>query len=208
MRSHIIAAVGMASIMGMSATALARQVQTPAIRATTIQTLVLTAEPTRGFGEYRSIPNPVLKSGDQIHLYGEPGDFGWHIANDAASFNVMAAVEVREPNGRITGKTDPRAMKYKSTSRPANFFFSLSVKVEGHIGAYNLVVRLRDAINGQVVERIFPFVLANKRQEPPASDPTKAPVAKPATSGERAVRLDCKQYFPQIGEMIPVRCTQ
>jgi len=202
---YIVAAVAMVSIVGLSATALARQEQTP---PTTIRTLVLTAEPTKAFGEYRQLATPILTSGESIHLYGEPGDFGWHTKNDVAGFNVVAGIEVRGRDGRITGKAAPRAMQHQSTSRPGNFFFSLSVKVEGGVGAYKLVVRLRDAVNGQVVERAFPFVVANKRHEPPPSGSTTAPaqVAKSTTSGERAGPLDCKQYFPQTGEMISVQC--
>jgi hypothetical protein len=205
----MIAVVAMASIVGMSATAVAGEAKTPALRGTTIETLVLTAEPTKAFRECQPISNPLLKSGDQIHLYGEPGNFGWRIANDAASFNMVAAMEVRDRNGHITGKAEPRTMKYDSASRPANFFFSLSVKVEGPVGAYDLVVQLRDSVNGQVAERVFPFVVAKKRQEPAVSHPTTAQVAKPSTrSGNRGKPLDCRQYFPQIGEVIAVRCAQ
>ncbi len=205
MQPYIVAAVAMVSIVGLSATALARQEQTP---PTTIRTLVLTAEPTKAFGEYRQLATPILTSGESIHLYGEPGDFGWHTKNDVAGFNVVAGIEVRGRDGRITGKAAPRAMQHQSASRPGNFFFSLSVKVEGGVGAYKLVVRLRDAVSGQVVERAFPFVMANKRHEPPPSGSTTAPaqVAKSATSGERTGPLDCKQYFPQTGEMISVQC--
>ena len=205
MQPYIAAAVAMVSILGMSGTALAREQQTP---PTMVRTLVLTAEPTKTFGEYRQLATPILTSGESIHIYGEPGDFGWHTKNDVAGFNVVAAIEVRGRNGRITGKAEPRAMQHQSASRPGNFFFSLSVKVEGAVGAYNIVVRLRDAINGQVVESVFPFVVANKRQEPSVGGPTTAPaqVAKSVTSGERARPLDCKQYFPQTGEMISVQC--
>jgi hypothetical protein len=117
---------------------------------------------------------------------------------------------VRGRNGRITGKAKPHALKHEAASRPGNFFFSLAVKVEGGVGVYNLVVRLRDVINGQVVKRVFPFVVANKRQEPPASRATTAPasVTKSDTSDERASPLDCKKYFPQVGEVISVQCTQ
>jgi hypothetical protein len=202
---YIAAAVAMVSILGMSGTALAREQQTP---PTMVRTLVLTAEPTKTFGEYRQLATPILTSGESIHIYGEPGDFGWHAKNDVAGFNVVAAIEVRGRNGRITGKAEPRAMQHQSASRPGNFFFSLSVKVEGAVGTYKLVVRLRDAINGQVVESVFPFVVANKRQEPSVGGSTTAPaqVAKSVISGERARPLDCKQYFPQTGEMISVQC--
>jgi hypothetical protein len=205
MQPYIAAAVAIVSILGMSGTALARQQQTP---PTTVRTLVLTAEPTKTFGEYRQVATPVLTSGESIHIYGEPGDFGWHTKNDVAGFNVVAGIEVRGRNGRVTGRAEPRAMQYQSASRPDNFFFSLSVKVGGGVGAYSLVVRLREAINGEVIEKIFPFVLANKRPVPSAGGPTAAPeqVAKSTTSGERARPLDCKQYFPQTGEMISVQC--
>jgi hypothetical protein len=204
---YIAAAVIMASIFGMSATALAGQLQTP---PTTIRTLVLTAEPTKVFGDYRPLATPVLTPGESINIYGEPGDFGWHNEKEVAKFNVVVAVEVRARNGRLIGKVEPRPMQYEATSRPANFFFSLGVRVEDPIGAYDLVVRLRDASNGQVVERVLPFTVANKRQEPSAGGPMTAPaqVAKSATSPERARPLDCKQYFPQTGEMISVQCTQ
>jgi hypothetical protein len=202
---YIAAVVAMVSIIGMSGKALAGQQQTP---TTPIRTLVLTAEPTKAFGEYRRLTTPVLVSGESIHIYGEPGDFGWHAKKDVADFNVVAAIEVRGRNGRVTGRAEPRVMQHQSATRPANFFFSLSVKVEGGVGAYDFVVRLRDAINGQVVEKFFPFVVTNKRQEPPPSVSTTAPaqVAKSATSGERTRPLDCKQYFPQTGEMITVQC--
>lgn len=188
----------MASIIGMSGTALAAP-QTP------IRTLVLAAEPTKVFGEYRRVTNPVVESGDPIHLYSEPGDFGWR-STDVARFNVMATVEIRGRNGQLTGKGQPRPLQYEAASRPERFFFSLSVKVDGRVGAYDLVVRLRDAASGQVVERVFPFVLAHKRQEPRPSDPVVSQTTKPAASGEAAKRVQCKQYFPQIGEMIAVGC--
>lgn len=206
MRPYIVAAVAIASIVGASATAAARQVQAP---STPIHTLVLTAQPTKAYGENATLANPVLQSGDQIHLYGEPGDFGWHAKDDVAKFNLVAAIEVRGRDGRITGKAAPRVLAHEAASRPANFFFSLSVKVEGSVGIYSLVVRLRDAVTGQAVERTFPFALANKRLVPrPPSDPvtTPAQVSKAATSGERARPLTCRQYFPQLGEMISVQC--
>jgi hypothetical protein len=204
---YIVAAAAIASMIGVTATALAGRQQAP---PTTIRTLVLTTEPTRTLGEYTPLEAPVLKSGDSIHLYCEPGDFGWHAKNDGASFNVVATIEARGRNGRITGKAKPRAMQYQAASRPGNFFFSLSVKVEGGVGAYSLAVHLRDVTNGQVVKRVFPFVVANKRQEPPASGATTAPApaTKSGTSGERASPLDCKKYFPQVGEVISVQCTQ
>lgn len=89
---YIAAAVIMTSIFGMSATALAGQLQTP---PTTIRTLVLTAEPTKVFGDYRPLATPVLTPGESINIYGEPGDFGWHNEKEVAKFNVVVAVEVR-----------------------------------------------------------------------------------------------------------------
>lgn len=203
MHYFIVAAVAMVSMIGMSATALAQDRQTPAIRS-----LVLTAEPTKTFGEYSRVQAPVLQSGDHIHLYSEPGDFGWHARNDDSRFDVVAAVEVRARNGRITGKGEPKVMQYVSATRPENFFFSLSVRIAGGVGAYDLVVRLRDVVSGRVVERVFPFVVANRRQEPAVSGTTTRPaeVARSSASGERARPADCKRYFPQVGEMIVVQC--
>jgi hypothetical protein len=202
---YVAAAVAIASMIGMGAAAHAQDRQAP---ATTVRSLVLTAEPTKTFGEYSRVQAPVLQSGDHIHLYSEPGDFGWHSKDNDASFNVVAAVEVRARNGRITGKAEPRVMQYVSATRPDKFFFSLSVRIAGGVGAYELGVRLRDVVSGRVVERVFPFVVANKRQEPMVSGTTKAPaeVAKSAASGERARPADCKRYFPQLGEMISVEC--
>ena len=205
MHRYIVAAVAMASMIGMSATALAQERQSP---ATTVRTLVLTAEPTKTFGQYSRVQAPVLQSGDSIHLYGEPGDFGWHARNDDSRFDVVAAIEVRGRNGRITGKAEPRVMQYVSATRPDNFFFSLSIRIAGGVGAYDFVVRLRDVVSGRVVERVFPFVVANKRQEPTVSSRVTAPteMAKSSVSGERPRPADCKRYFPQVGEMITVQC--
>ena len=205
MHYFIVAAVAMASMIGMSVTALAQERQTP---ATTIRTLVLTAEPTKTFGEYSRVQAPVLQSGDHIHLYSEPGDFGWHARNGDSRFDVVAAVEVRARNGRITGRGEPRVMQYVSATRPENFFFSLSVRIAGGVGAYDLVVRLRDTVSGRVVERVFAFAVANRRQEPAVSSRATAPteVARSAATGERARPADCKRYFPQVGEMIVVQC--
>ena len=205
MHPYIVATVAIVSMLGMSATALGQERQTP---ATPIRTLVLAAEPTKKFGEYSRVQSPVLQSGDSIHLYGEPGDFGWHARNDDYRFDVVAAIEVRGRNGRVTGRAEPRIMQYVSATRPDNFFFSLSVRIAGAVGAYNLVVRLRDVVSGQIVERGFPFVVASKRQEPAVSSRTTAPteVAKSTASGERARPADCKRYFPQVGEMIAVQC--
>ena len=52
MHPCIVAAVAIAGMIGMSATTLAQERQTP---ATTIRTLVLTAEPTKTFGEYSRV---------------------------------------------------------------------------------------------------------------------------------------------------------
>ncbi len=49
MHCFVVAAVAMASMIGMSVTALAQERQAPAM---TVRTLVLTAEPTKTFGEY------------------------------------------------------------------------------------------------------------------------------------------------------------
>ena len=49
MNCFVVAAVAMASMIGMSVTALAQERQAPAM---TVRTLVLTAEPTKTFGEY------------------------------------------------------------------------------------------------------------------------------------------------------------
>jgi len=112
---YVAAAVAIASMIGMGAAAHAQDRQAP---ATTVRSLVLTAEPTKTFGEYSRVQAPVLQSGDHIHLYSEPGDFGWHSKDNDASFNVVAAVEVRARNGRITGKAEPRVMQYVSATRP------------------------------------------------------------------------------------------
>jgi hypothetical protein len=199
----VTAIVAIASLIGMSGTALAAQVQ-PA--QTPIRTLVLAAEPTKVFREYKRITNPVLQSGDQIHLYGEPADFGWQSTADVARFNVVATVEIRRQNGQLTTKGQPLPLHYEAASRPENFFFSLSARVAGGIGAYSLILRLRDPASGQVVERVFPFVLAHKRQEPPANEPVTSQVTKPTAKSEPVSRAACKQYFPQIGEMLAVDC--
>jgi hypothetical protein len=57
-----------------------------------------------------------------------------------------------------------------------------------------------------VVERVFPFTLAHKRQEPPANEPKTSQFTKPTPTSETASRAACKQYFPQIGEMLAVDC--
>jgi hypothetical protein len=200
----ITAIVAIAGLIGMSGTALAAQMQTP---QTPIRTLVLAAEPTKVFGQYRRITNPVLQSGDQIHLYGEPADFGWQPGADVARFNIVATVEIRRANGQITAKGgQPLPLHYEAASRPENFFFSLSARVAGGVGAYNFVVRLRDVASGQTVERVFPFALAHERQDLPANKPLTSQTTRPATTSETASRAPCKQYFPQIGEMLAVDC--
>jgi len=199
----VTAIVAIASLIGMSGTALAAQVQ-PA--QTPIRTLVLAAEPTKMFREYKRITNPVLQSGDQIHLYGEPADFGWQSTADVARFNVVATVEIRRQNGQLTTKGQPLPLHYEAASRPENFFFSLSARVAGGIGAYSLTLRLRDTASGQVVERVFPFALAHKRQEPLPNEPVTSQVTKPTSKSEPVSRAACKQYFPQIGEMLAVDC--
>ena len=125
MNCFVVAAVAMASMIGMSVTAFAQERQAPAM---TVRTLVLTAEPTKTFGEYARLTNPVLQSGDQIHLYSEPGDFGWHARGDDSRFDVVATIEVRARNGGTTGRGEPKVMQYVSATRPDNFFFSLSVQ--------------------------------------------------------------------------------
>ena len=203
MHPCVAAIVAIASLIGMSGTALAAQVQ-PA--QTPIRTLVLAAAPTKVFREYKRITSPVLQSGDQIHLYGEPADFGWQSTTDVARFNVVATVEIRRQNGQLTTKGQPLPLHYEAASRPENFFFSLSARVAGGVGAYSLTLRLRDTASGQVVERVFPFTLAHKRQEPPANEPKTSQFTKPTPTSETASRAACKQYFPQIGEMLAVDC--
>jgi hypothetical protein len=199
---YIVAAIAMASMIGMSVPALAQDRQTP------IRTLVLAAEPTKTFGAHTRLTNPVVQSGDSIHIYGEPGDFGWHVKNNDFRFDVVATIDVKGRNGRVSGKAEPRIMQYVSATRPDNFFFSLSVRIAGAVGAYNLTVRLRDVVSGQVVEREFPFVVADQRKEPAVSARPTAPaeVARSSPSVERARPADCKRYFPQVGEMVVVQC--
>ena len=38
------------------------------------------------------------------------------------------------------------------------------------------------------------------------AEPAKA--AKPATATEPVKRVECRQYFPQVGEMLVVGCAQ
>jgi hypothetical protein len=204
-RYIVAAAVAIASMTGMSATVPAQERPTT---AATVRTLVLTAEPTKTFGEYSRVQSLVLESGDHVHLYSEPGDFGWHARNGDSRFDLVASVEVRARNGRITGRGEPRVMQYVSATQPDSFFFSLSVRIAAVVGAYDLVVRLRDTVSGQIVERVFQLVVASKRQEPVVSNRAIAPaeVAGSNASGERARPADCEQYFPQVGEMIAVQC--
>jgi|GEM_PF-3684391 len=204
MRTRIIAVISAIGILAAaSASALAREEAHCTGPCQRIRNLVLTEERVRSFGDYRAIAHPSLVSGDTVHIYGEPEDFGWHERNGTARFNVVADVELRSRDGRrVAGRSDPRPMTHEAAARPGKFFFSLSLIIRLPVGEYRLVLRLRDAVTGELVEKSFPFSIAARRLAPSARlQPERAPAKDdPPANGE------CKKYLPQLGKVIAVPC--
>lgn len=179
----------------------------PALRAFT-----LAEDKVRTFGTYTAVESPVLKSGDTLHIYGEPGEFGWHAREGVARFNVDVSIDLRRRDGRrLTGKPATTMLKHEAATQPGTFFFSLGLTLKAGVGAYKAHVRLRDTVTGQIVERSFPFAVALERRPPALKTPFNAVAAtqgdKPTAAATQPVQpLECRKYFSQIGATISVPC--
>jgi hypothetical protein len=180
---------------------------TPALR-----TFTLTEDKVRTFGAYTAVETPVLKSGDTLHIYGEPEDFGWHTAEGVARFNVEVSIDLRRRDGRhLDGRPATTTLKHEAATRPPTFFFSLGLTLTAGVGAYKARVRLRDAVTGQIVEKSFAFAVAHERRPPAVRIPVNTVAAaqdgKPAApAAQPAKPLECRKYFSQIGATISVPC--
>ena len=199
-------------VAGTGAAAHAQDPRDPDKPSPAVRNFTLTEEKVRTFGVYAAVDSPVLKSGDTLHIYGEPGDFGWHQRDGAARFNVNVSIDVRKRDGRVvTGKPATIALKHEAAAQPGSFFFSLALAVKSAIGPYRAQVRLHDPATGQIIERSFPFAVANERRPPALKTPSNAiataqeekPVAPAALP---AKPLSCRKYFSQIGATISVPC--
>jgi hypothetical protein len=198
--ARIIAAVG---IVAMSVAVPADAGQASPGTLSEIRTFELTEGRTKAAGEQRPIDNPSLQYGEELHVYVEPELFGWHGRNGAARFGVVVDAELRRRDGRIVaGGPDPRTLNKEAPARPDDFFLSFSLTIRLPVGAYRLVIRLRDTVTGQVAEKSFPFAMVSHRSAPPAAHEPKS--SRPAKSVSE--RTDCKKYFPQVGQMIAVPC--
>jgi hypothetical protein len=177
-----------------------------------LRTFTLAEEKVRTFGTYTAVETPVLKSGDTLHIYGEPGDFGWHMRDGIARFNVDVSIDLRRRDGRrLTGTLATTTLKHEAAMRPGTFFFSLGLTLKAGVGAYKAHVRLRDTVTGQIVEKSFPFAVALERRPPAIRTPFNAVAAaqdgKPAAPANQPAKpLECRKYFSQIGATISVPC--
>jgi hypothetical protein len=198
-------------LAGLVAASVAAQAQEPKRGdATPVQNFVLTEEGATAFRKYTPIERAILRPGDTLHVYGEPGDFGWHSQDGSARFNVIVTARLRTSDGRaVLSNVPPLSLKHAASSRPAEFFFSLRLKINTPLGSYTLGVRLRDVATGETVEKSFPVRVSYRRQRPaPKADAVisaASPTARPATAG-KASRTECRRYFAQIGAMIAVPC--
>ncbi len=177
-----------------------------------VRTFTLAEDKVRTFGTYTAVETPVLKSGDTLHIYGEPGDFGWHSGEGVARFNVDVSIDLRRRDGRrLEGKPATTALKHEAATRPPTFFFSLGLTLTAGVGVYKAHVRLRDTVTGQIVEKSFAFAVALQRRPPAVRIPVNAVAAahngKPAApTTQPAEPLECRKYFSQIGATISVPC--
>ncbi len=205
-------AIGLIAIAGSSLAARAQEAGGAGKTLPSVRNFTLAEDKVRTFGTYTAVDSPVLKSGDTLHIYGEPGDFGWHRQDASARFNVDVSIDLRRRDGRIvTGKPATVTLKHEAATQPGTFFFSLGLTVKSGIGAYKANVRLRDTATGRTIEKSFPFAVANERR-PPAlktqfnavaaaqEDKSVVPAALPAKP------LNCRKYFSQIGATISVPC--
>jgi hypothetical protein len=176
-----------------------------------VKTFVLTSEKVAAYGKHAAIERPTVKSGDSLHIYGEPEAFGWHVRDGTAKFHVTVNVDVRRSDGRISVRNSaPLELKHAAPSRPGDFFFSLSVKINTSDGSYVLNVRLRDALTGETVDKSFPFLVGHRRhegtpEEPMATAATERKSSPAPGAGAKGAPV-CKKYFSQIGAMVAVPC--
>jgi len=175
-----------------------------------VRNFTLAEDKVRTFGTYTAVDSPVLKSGDTLHIYGEPDDFGWHTRDGVARFNVDVSIDLRRRDGRrLAGKPATTTLKHEAATQPGTFFFSLGLTLKAGIGAYKADVRLRDTVTGQFVEKSFPFALAAERRPPAVRTPYTAVAAAPDGKAAAPVTpatkpLECRKYFSQIGATISV----
>ena len=157
----IICLVG---LVGASAAGKAQEAGGSA--ATQVRNFALTTERVRSFRKYTPLERAVLRPGDALHVYGEPGNFGWHSQKDGARFRITVSARLRRSDGRaVVSNISPLSLKHEAASQPSDFFFSLRLNINAPVGFYTIGVRLRDAISGQTTEKSFP------RQLPTAASP-------------------------------------
>jgi hypothetical protein len=201
---RILAASFALGMVAISAAASAREDRPSAGTASDIRTFTLTEERTKTAGQHRPIDNPTVGYGEEVFVYVETEDFGWHTRNGMARFNVVLDAEVRKRDGRLVpGKPEPRTLNREEPTRPDNFFLSFGLKMRLPVGAYQLVVRLRDGVTGKVVEKSFPFTTVSHRSTPTAR---REPSSKEAPREAASRQAECKKYLPQLGQTVAVPC--
>jgi hypothetical protein len=207
-----ISAICLIALLAGNVAARAHEAGSSEKRPPTVRTFTLAEDKVRTFGTYTAVESPVLKSGDTLHIYGEPGDFGWHKGEGVARFNVDVSIDLRRRDGRrLAGKPATTTLKQVAATHPGTFFFSLGLTWQAGVGVYKAHVRLRDAVTGQIVEKTFPFALALERHPPAIRTPFNAVAAaqsdKPAAPATQPAKpLECRKYFSQIGATISVPC--
>jgi hypothetical protein len=208
---HILA-ICMIALLAGSVAARAQAASQSEQAPPSMRTFTLAEDKVPTFGTYTAVESPVVKSGDALHIYGEPGDFGWHTGEGVARFNIDVSVDLRRRDGtRLAGTPATTILKHEAAQRPGTFFFSLALTLKAGVGAYKAHVRLQDTATGQIIEKSFPFAVALERRPPAIRTPFSAVAAaedgKPeAQRAEPAKPLECRKYFSQIGATISVPC--
>jgi hypothetical protein len=197
-----ILAVTLAASVGASAPSRAQDA------SSSLRTLVLTEAKTQTAGDYTVVDNASIRYGEELHVYGEPENFGWSARSGTERFNVVADVELRKRDGRTVATLEPKVLNYDAPTRPDNFFFAFSLRIKLPLGSYQLAVKLRDTATGQVIERSFPFTVTNNRAAPTAQAEARTIAARDnstADANEKA-NAECLKYLPQLGRVVAAPC--
>lgn len=197
-------------IIGLAAASSAAQVRAaPVADGRSMRNFVLTSERIGSFGKFTAIEEAFVRPGGALHVYGEPGDFGWHRQGEGAKFNVTVNAQLRRSNGRaVAGSVSPLVLKHQAADPTREFFFSLSLNISAPVGLYTIDVTLRDPANGRTIRKTFPVRVSYRPQPPLTQSPSGPAQESDAATPDRtkAEPNKCKKYFGQIGAMIDVPC--
>lgn len=182
----------------------------PVAGAAPVRNFVLTSERVQSFGQFAAVEHAIVRPGAALHVYGEPGDFGWHRQDAGAKFKLLVGVDVRRrAGGAVVDRSQPLLLTHQAGDRSGDFFFSLSVTINAPVGLYTIDVTLRDPANGQSVAKSFLVHVSKQKQPSFQTDRVRGGALPPiAGSAERApaAPVTCKKYFAQIGATVAVPC--